>query len=50
MRYSSKLQRTARQCQRGVAAVEFALAMLFVLGPIVAFTIEIGRVMPSRPR
>lgn len=45
MRYSTNLQRIARQCQRGVAAIEFALVMLFVMGPVIAFTIEVARVM-----
>lgn len=45
MRYLKPLHHAARQCQRGVAAVEFALVMLFVLVPVMAFTIEIGRMM-----
>ena len=45
MRYPAIPPRIARHCQRGVAAVEFALVMLFVLAPVMAFTIEIGRIM-----
>lgn len=45
MQPSHLLRSITRRCQRGVAAVEFALVMLFVLGPVMAFTIEIGRIM-----